>query len=108
MAAAAMAILTLAGVAAPAAAQADERPIVWRIVSLWTVIGGSAGLPSRYAREGAAFASKTECLADLAQSRDRLEAERAEAERSARRAGAAEVEYRAMVECAPRYAGTSP
>jgi len=103
-----MALLALAGPAAPAAAQTGERPIVWRIVSLWTVIGGSAGLPSRYEREGAAFASKTECLADLAQSRDRLEAERAEAERSARRAGAPDLEYRATVECAPRYAATSP
>jgi len=105
----AMGILILACLAASATAPADDRKIIWRIVTLWTVIGGSPGLPTRYEGGNGDFATKSQCLEELKRSRDRLEADRADAERKARRAGAIDVEYRAINECAPRYAdGASP
>jgi hypothetical protein len=104
MALAATAMLVLAAVTAPGLAAADDRKIVWRMVSLWTVIGGPPGLPSRYERDNGDFATKSECLEQLEKSRDRLEADRAEAELLARRAGAVDADYRATDDCAPRYA----
>ena len=101
---AAMAMLVLACLTAPRMAGADDRKIVWRMISLWTVIGGPAGLPSRYERGNGDFATKSECLEQLEKSRDRLEADRAEAELQARKAGAVDADYRATVDCAPRYA----
>jgi hypothetical protein len=101
---AAAAMLVLACLTAPRLAGADDRKIVWRMISLWTVIGGPAGLPSRYERDNGDFATKSECLQQLETSRDRLEADRAEAELLARKAGAVDADYRATVDCAPRYA----
>jgi hypothetical protein len=101
---AAAATLVLAALAAPGGAAADDRKIVWRMISLWTVIGGPAGLPSRYERDNGDFATKSDCLAQLEKSRDRLEADRAEAELLARKAGAADADYRSTNDCAPRYA----
>ena len=104
MALAATALLVLACLTAPRLAGADDRRIVWRMVSLWTVIGGPAGLPSRYERDNGDFATKSECLEQLEKSRDRLEADRADAELQARKAGAVDADYRATDDCAPRYA----
>jgi len=104
----ALAVSLLAGLSVSFVAAASDRKIVWRMVSTWTVVGGSAALPSRYERSEGNFETKTECLGQLEQARDRLEADRAEAEQKARNGGATDIEYRATNECAPRYFDTSP
>jgi hypothetical protein len=102
------AFLFLASLAATAPARADDRRIVWRMVTKWTVIGGPTGSPARYERGNGDFATKPECLKELELSRDGLEAGRAETEQNARKAGARDAEYLMTSECAPRYADTSP
>jgi hypothetical protein len=92
-------------VASPA--RAEDRKIIWRVVTTWTVIGGPAGLPARYKRGNGDFATRPECLKELELSQDRLEADRAETEQNARKAGAGDVQFKMTSECAPRYADTT-
>jgi hypothetical protein len=99
--------LLLAHLAASVAARADDRRIIWRMVTSWTVIGGPAGSPTRYERGNGDFATKPECLKALELSRDGLEAGRAETEQNARKAGARDAQFLMTSECAPRYADTS-
>ncbi len=107
MGAVATALLLLAYVATSSAARADDRKIVWRMVTTWTVIGGPAGSPTRYERGNGDFATEPECLKQLELSRDRLEADRAETEQNARKAGARDAQFTMISDCAPRYADTS-
>ena len=97
----------LLGYLGASAARADDRKIIWRMVTDWTVIGGPADLPTRSERGNGDFASKSDCLKQLEMSRDRLEADRAEAEQNARTAGARDAEIKMTSDCAPRYADTS-
>lgn len=87
------AVLLLAHLAASVATRADDRKIIWRMVTSWTVIGGPAGSPTRYERGNGDFATKPECLKTLELSRDSLEAGRAETEQNARKAGARDAQY---------------
>jgi len=98
----------LAYLIACAAARADDRKIIWRVVTSWTVISGPVNSPTRYERGNGDFATKPECLRELELSRDRLEADRAETEQNARKAGARDAQFLMTSECAPRYADTSP
>jgi hypothetical protein len=97
----------LACLAGAPTAPAEDRKIAWRIVTLWTVIGGPVGTPTRYERGNGDFATEPECLRELELSRDSLEASRAETEQNARKAGARDAQYLMTSECAPRYADTS-
>jgi len=87
------------------------RPTIARSSGGYSRPGPSSALPRlspRYQRSEGDFETKTECLGQLEKSRDRLEADRAEAEQKARKAGATDIEFRATDECAPRYFDTSP
>src|SRR5215470_12713720 len=99
--------MVLGCLATSAGPRADDRKIIWRMVTDWTIVGGPADLPTRYERSNGDFATKSECLKQLELSQDRLEADRAEAEQNARKAGARDAEFKMTSECAPRYADTS-
>jgi hypothetical protein len=100
------AFLFLVYLVASTTARAEDRKIVWRVTTIWTVIGGPVGLPARYERGNGDFATKPECLKELELSQNRLEADRAETELSARKAGARNAQFKMTSECAPRYADT--
>ena len=99
--------LFLVVLASSTAARADDRKIVWRVVTIWTVIGGPVGSPTHYERGNGDFATEPDCLKELRLSRDRLEASRAETEQNARKGGAHDARFLMTSECAPRYADTS-
>jgi len=101
------AILLLAILATGAAPRADDRRIVWRVLTVWSVIGGPKDLPAHYERGNGDFATQPECLKALEASRDGFEAGRAETEQNARKAGARDAQFFMTSECAPRYADTS-
>ena len=101
------AFLFLAYLASSVAARADDRKIVWRMLTVWSVIAGPDGMPPRYERGNGDFATQPECLKTLELSRDSFEASRAETEQNARKAGARNAQFQMTSECAPRYADTS-
>jgi hypothetical protein len=101
------AFLLLAYLATSVAARADDRKIVWRVLTVWSVISGPEGMPPHYERGNGDFATQPECLKALESSRDSFEASRAETEQIARKAGARNAQFLMTSECAPRYADTS-
>ena len=103
----AMAFLCLACLATSSVARADDRKIVWRLVTTWSVISGPEGMAPHYERGNGDFATQPECQKALESSRDSFEASRAETEQNARKAGARNAQFLMTTECAPRYADTS-
>jgi hypothetical protein len=102
-----MAFLCFACLATSSVACADDRKIVWRLVTTWSVISGPEGMPPHYERGNGDFATQPECQKALESSRDSFEASRAETEQNARKAGARNAQFLMTTECAPRYADTS-
>jgi hypothetical protein len=101
------AFVCLAYLASSVAVRADDRKIIWRLVTTWSVISGPPDMPPRYERGNGDFATQPECQKALDSSRDRFEASRAETEQNARKAGARNAQFLMTSECAPRYADTS-
>jgi hypothetical protein len=101
------AFICLACLASSVAVRADDRKIVWRLVTTWSVISGPADMPPHYERGNGDFATQPECQKALDSSRDSFEASRAETEQNARKAGARNAQFLMTSECAPRYADTS-
>jgi hypothetical protein len=99
--------LLVACLATSTAARADDRRIIWRMLTVWSVISGPKDLPPHYEQGNGDFATQPECLKALEASRDGFEAGRAETEQNARKAGARDAQFLMTSECAPRYADTS-